>query len=92
MDAMQFMIKETKDKNPEKTKIPGVSNIIIVLSIPFFRVDTTPYISALKCFGIKVMSLGFIYNNRPTIIVDGLISGRMASLQVFDLPHLSLNK
>ena len=85
MDVLQYMIRGTKDKNPEKSKIPGVSNIIIVFSIPFFRVDTTPYIPALKCFGIKVMSLGFIYNDRSTIIVDGFISGRMARQTLCDI-------
>ena len=134
MDVMQYM---TKDKNPEKTKIPGVSKIIIVssgkggvgkttiavhlalalhkermkvgifdadlhgpniplmlgirpkqsanISIPFFRVDTTPYIPTLNCFGIKVISLGFAYNDRSAIIVDGFFSGRMARQTLCDI-------
>lgn len=47
------------------------------LRLPVIRSDPEPYLPAIDCFGLKVMSNGFLLGDTDTVVLDAQLAARM---------------
>ncbi|ETW95864.1 MAG: hypothetical protein ETSY2_47495 [Candidatus Entotheonella gemina] len=45
--------------------------------LPLARPDREPYLPAIDCFGLKVMSIGFLLGDTDTVVLDARAAARM---------------